>query len=369
MPDPDQTAGETFTYRIRREARGVVSWYRENWRDKRWFRWASIALLGLLTLWLLVWLLLARNLPDAETLLNYEPPLPTVVRGVDGEIVHSYARERRVQLQYKDFPAQLVNAYTSAEDETFWTHGGVDLTGLVGAVFDYATKLGSGERAKGGSTITQQVAKNILLGNEYSVTRKLKEMILARRIESVLSKREIMELYLNEIPLGRRSFGVQAASRAYYGKDVGELKLHEMAFLAILPKAPEKYGRSRFESEAVGRRNFVLDVMAEDGHITAAQAADAKAQPLGLISQQPELRSVDAGYFLEEVRRRLIERYGEQAEEGPHSVYAGGLWVRTSLDPQMQTAAQRALRAGLIRFSAGRAWHGPIATINPTRAT
>jgi penicillin-binding protein 1A len=283
MAETEQTAGESFSYRIRREAHGVVAWCRQSWREKPWFRWASIALLGLATLWLLVWLLLARGLPDAETLLDYEPPLPTVVRGVDGEIVHSYARERRVQLQYKDFPAQLVNAYTSAEDETFWTHGGVDITGTLNAVFDYATKIGSGSRAVGGSTITQQVAKNILLGNEYSVTRKLKEMILARRIEGVLTKREIMELYLNEIPLGRRSFGVQAASRAYFDKDVGDLKLPEMAFLAILPKAPEKYGRAANVSEAIARRNFVLDVMAENGHITEAQAAEAKAQPLGLV--------------------------------------------------------------------------------------
>jgi len=365
MAETDQTAGESFTYRIRREARGALDWYREAWREKRWVRWASWAALALALLWALVWFLLARGLPDAKTLLDYEPPLPTMVRGADGEIVHSYARERRVQLQYKDFPAQLVNAYTSAEDETFWTHGGIDITGTLNAVFDYATKLGSGQRAVGGSTITQQVAKNILLGNEYSITRKLKEMILARRIESVLSKREIMELYLNEIPLGRRSFGVQAASRAYFNRDVGELELHQMAFLAILPKAPERYGRARYADEALARRNFVLDVMAENGHVTEAQAAAAKAMPLGLITQQPEVRSADAGYFLEEVRRRLIERYGEQAEDGPHSVYAGGLWVRTSLDTEMQSAARNALRAGLIRFSGGRAWHGPIATIDP----
>src|SRR6187402_2765838 len=154
MAETDQTAAEPFHYRIRREARGVVAWFRESWRDKRWFRWASIALMGLAILWLLAWVLLARGLPDAETLLDYEPPLPTVVRGVDGAIVHSYARERRVQLQFKDFPAQLVNAYTSAEDRTFWTHGGIDIPGFAGAVFDYATKLGSGQRAKGGSTIT-----------------------------------------------------------------------------------------------------------------------------------------------------------------------------------------------------------------------
>ncbi len=365
MADTDLTAGENFKYRIRRDTHGAINWFRENWRDKRWFRWGAMALAALLALWIIVWAVLVRGMPDASALLKYEPPLPSVVRGIDGEIVHTYARERRVQLQFKDFPTQLVNAYTSAEDETFWTHGGVDFTGTLNAVFDYASKLGSGDRAVGGSTITQQVAKNILLGNEYSVTRKLKEMILARRIEDVLTKREIMELYLNEIPLGRRSFGVQAASRAYFDKDVGELDLHEMAFLAILPKAPERYGRERFRDQGIARRNFVLDVMADNGHITAAQAASAKALPLGLIKQQPEPRSADAGYFLEEVRRQLIERYGEQAEDGPHSVYAGGLWVRTSLDTEMQSAAQKALRDGLMRFGGGRAWHGPIATIDP----
>ncbi len=141
------------------------------------------------------------------------------------------------------FPDPMINAYLAAEDKTFWTHGGVDITGFAGAVFDYVTKIGTGERAKGGSTITQQVAKNILVGDEYSITRKLKEMLLARRIEGVLTKQQILELYLNEIPLGRRSFGVQAASRAYFDKDVAELKLNEAAFLAILPKAPERYGR------------------------------------------------------------------------------------------------------------------------------
>ena len=366
MADHDLTASENFKYRIRRDTSGALTWFRENWRDKRWFRWTTILLGVLLALWIVVWALLVRGLPDARALVDYEPPLPTMVRGADGSIVHSYARERRVQLQYKDFPAQLVNAYTSAEDETFWTHGGIDYTGVIGAVIDYVSKLGSGQRAVGGSTITQQVAKNILLGNEYSLTRKAKEMILARRIESVLTKRDIMELYLNEIPLGRRSFGVQAAARAYFNKDVGDLALHEMAFLAILPKAPEKYGRASGAQEALARRNFVLDVMADNGHITAAQAAAAKAMPLGLQRQQPDVRLADAGYFLEEVRRQLIARYGEQAEDGPNSVYAGGLWVRSSLDTEMQSAAQKSLRDGLIRFSAGRAWSGPIATLNPS---
>ncbi len=366
MADTDPTATTTWKGRLRRED-GPLARLGAAWRGRPGLRRLAYGLAAVVVLAIGAWTLLARDLPDAERLLSYEPPLPSVVRGIDGEIVHTYARERRVQLQFKDFPTQLVNAYTSAEDETFWTHGGVDLTGTLNAVFDYASKMGSGERAVGGSTITQQVAKNVLLGDEYSVTRKLKEMILARRIENVLTKREIMELYLNEIPLGRRSFGVQAAARAYFDKDVDELDLHEMAFLAILPKAPERYGRARNRQLALARRNYVLDQMADNGHITAAEAAAARARPLGLIAQRPEARSADAGYFLEEVRRQLIDRYGEQAEDGPQSVYGGGLWVRTSLDVPMQDAARDALRAGLLRYHGGRGWHGPVATIDPDK--
>jgi penicillin-binding protein 1A len=232
-------------------------------------------------------------------------------------------------------------------------------------VVDYVSKLGSGQRAKGGSTITQQVAKNVLLGDEYSVTRKLKEMIVARRIEATLNKRQILELYLNEIPLGRQSFGVQAASRAYFNKDVGELQLHEVAFLAILPKAPERYGRAKHAALAFERRNYVLDQMVDNGWATPAQAAAAKARPLGLAPNRTTTYSRAVGYFTEEVRRRLIEQYGENAEDGPNSVYAGGLWVRTSLDLKMQEAARDALRAGLLRYHGGQGWKGPDRSSRP----
>nr|MCU0949243.1 transglycosylase domain-containing protein [Porphyrobacter sp.] len=350
-------------YRVNRDIGAALAWFRERWRQSLLFRLIAGAFAAFFVLWVAVFVWLASDLPEAEALLTYETPLPTVVRGYDGEIVHSYARERRVQLQYADFPEQLIEAYLSAEDKTFFSHGGVDFLGTANAVFDYATKLGSGERAVGGSTITQQVAKNLLLGDEYSVTRKLKEMILAGRIEGVLTKQEILELYLNEIPLGRRSFGVQAASRAYFDKDVDALELHEMAFLAILPKAPERYGRKGQEQAALERRNFVLQQMEANGFITGSERRAAAALPLGLVTQRRE-RSVDAGYFLEEVRRELIDRFGETAEKGPNSVYAGGLWVRTSLDPEMQVAARDALREGLMRYHGGRAWAGPIATID-----
>lgn len=367
----DESNSEPAHYRIRRDAQGAFAWVhqifaraKDKWRESRLFRWASMALGALLVLWVVAWFALARNLPDAEMLLDYQPPLPTMVRGIDGGIVDSYARERRVQLQFGDFPRPMINAFLSAEDKTFWSHGGIDYTGFLGAVFDYVTKFGSGQRAKGGSTITQQVAKNILVGDEYSITRKLKEMILARRIEGVLTKQQILELYLNEIPLGRQSFGVQAASRAYFDKDVGDLQLHEAAFLAILPKAPERYGRAKYAKMALERRNFVLDKMVANDFISRQKADAAKAMPLGLIARRSTQKTVDAGYFLEEVRRELIKQFGEKAEDGPNSVYAGGLWVRTSLDPRLQTAARDSLRTGLMRFQGGRAWTGPIARID-----
>ena len=361
----DTQTTESFTYRIRRDAGSLWARMRELWRGNKWVRRLGILVGAGLLLLGAFWIWLAHDLPDAESLAEYETSLPTMVRGVDGEIVGTYARERRVQLEFVDFPRPLINSFLAVEDETFWTHGGVDLTGTINAALDYATKMGSGTRAVGGSTITQQVAKNILLGDEYSITRKLKEMILARRIESVLTKPEILTLYLNEIPLGRRSFGVQAAARAYFDKDVAELDLHEMAFLAILPKAPERYGRAANEQQAIARRNFVLDAMVDNEYATPEAAAEAKRKPLGLVrSAKSQYATADAGYFMEEVRRQLIEQFGETSEAGPNSVYGGGLWVRTSLDTELQTAARDSLRAGMMRYHSGKGWRGPIATVD-----
>ncbi|MHA7818455.1 MAG: penicillin-binding protein 1A [Erythrobacter sp.] len=362
LPPQEMPTLDYIRYRLNRDVSGTLSWFGEKWRSSLLFKLGALAAAAGLAVLLAIWFWLASDLPEAESLVEYQTPLPTVVRGADGEIVHSYARERRVQLQFADFPDTLVEAYLSAEDKTFFSHGGVDYTGTANAVFDYLNPSRTG-RAVGGSTITQQLAKILLLGDEYSVTRKLKEMILAGRIEEVLSKEEILELYLNEIPLGRRSFGVQAASRAYFDKDVGELDLHEAAFLAILPKAPERYGRRGQEDAALERRDFVLRQMEENGFITEAERAAAAAQPLGLVTQRTE-RSADAGYFLEEVRRQLIEDFGETSEDGENSVYAGGLWVRTSLDVEMQNAARDALRRGLLRYHGRRGWSGAIATID-----
>lgn len=346
-----------------REGVGAVrTLFAANWH-RRWFRWLSYggaaALLSLFALWFFV----IRGLPDASTLVNYQPPLPTIVRDVDGVPTHSFARERRVQLDYNEFPPLLVRSFMAAEDRTFFSHGGVDYPGFFGAVFDYVTKIGSGERARGGSTITQQVAKNILLGDEYSITRKLKEIIVAYRIEGALTKQQIMTLYLNEIPLGRQSFGVQAAARAYFDKDVGELTLPEMAFLATLPKAPERYGRRGQEQAAIARRNYVLNEMLRNGWISEAQRAAAAAAPLGLIDRRAEQFQAVGGYYMEEVRRELIDRFGENATDGPHGVYTGGLWVRTAYNGRLQAVAEQSMRAAMLRYHGNRGWSGPLGTI------
>ena len=335
----------------------------EQWRDtarrlwtRRWTKLAAIVI-GLPVLaYILLWLLFARGLPSADTLLTYQPPLPSNLRGVDGEPVQTFARERRVQLKYDEFPPALIEAFISAEDRTFFRHGGIDYPGLFGAVFDYISKVGSGARAKGGSTITQQVAKNLLIGNEYSVTRKIKEAFLARRIEHVLTKQQILELYLNQIFLGRNSYGVQAAARAYFDKDVDQLALPEMAYLAVLPKAPNNYSPERFSKRAIERRNYVLNEMERNGFITHEQHVAAAAAPLGTIRGSGSVIRNIGGYFVEEVRRELVQRYGEKTEKGPNGVYTGGLWVRTSINVPMQHAAETALRDALVRYDRGRGW-------------
>ena len=341
--------------------RGWRDEVRRLWAFRSW-RWSGYALWSAALFCMLIWFFFARGLPSADALLAYQPPLPTNVRGNDGEPIAEFARERRVQLSYGEFPPILVNAFISAEDKTFFSHPGVDVGGLAGAVWDYATKLGSGRRAKGGSTITQQVAKNLIVGDDYSIARKVREAILAFRIEGALSKQQILELYLNQIFLGRNAFGVQSASRAYFRKDVGDLTLPEVAYLAILPKAPSNYTVERNADRATERRNYVLQKMVENGFITAAQSRVAAIAPLGVVPRYAPRPSV-GGYFMEAVRRDLITRYGEKAEDGANSVYAGGLWVRTSYDSKVQDAAEGALRDGLVRYEAAQGWRGRISKI------
>ncbi|MGL4543485.1 MAG: penicillin-binding protein 1A [Polymorphobacter sp.] len=327
------------------------------------WRWLLVAFVALLALAGVATLLVLRNLPDSGDLASYTPPLPSTVRAADGTVLTSFSRERRIFLPYADMPPLLIQAYLSAEDKTFFTHSGLDYAGIAAAVLTNVKALGSDKRPVGASTITQQVAKNLLLNNDVTFARKIKEAVLARRLEAALTKPQILELYLNQIFLGRNSYGVEAAAQAYFGKSVSQLDLAQMAYLAILPKAPSNYNPVGNHDRAVARRNWVLGQMAANGYITAAQRDTARAQPLVAIRNIVPVKSRLGDYFLEDVRRELIARFGETEADGPNSVYGGGLWIRTSIDPVIQAAAEKAMRDGLVRYDRARGWRGAAGRI------
>jgi penicillin-binding protein 1A len=327
------------------------------WWARSWVRWIAWAAAALFVIFAAVWIYFASTLPSSQYLLSYQPPLPTNIRGYNGEPVQTFARERRVDLSYDEIPPLVVHAFISAEDKDFFHHHGIDYTGFTKAVFNYVTHLGRGGRVAGGSTITQQVAKYLLKDSSYNVGRKIREAILAFRLEDTLTKQQILELYLNSIFLGRNAYGVQAAARAYFDKDVNELTLPEAAYLAVLPKAPANYDPVRETGRALARRNYVLREMYRNGYIAEDQWKSAASVPLGTIRYgSNEKFRQQGGYFMEEVRRELIKRFGANASDGPNSLYAGGLWVRTSMDPKQQDAAAQALRDGLVKFGGAAGW-------------
>jgi penicillin-binding protein 1A len=299
-----------------------------------------------------------RDLPDYQQLAHYEPAITTRVHAGDGRLLAEYATERRVFVPIQAIPKQLVNAFLSAEDKNFYSHHGIDPVSMVRAAITDFGRLRANRRPVGASTITQQVAKNMLLSNEISIERKVKEVLLATRIEAALPKDRILELYLNEIYLGAGAYGVAAAALTYFDKSLDELSLSEAAFLAGLPKAPNRYNPAHVPQAAQARRDWVLDRMVEDGAVTQAAAAEAQSQLLEVHHRQ-ETEQVNAPYFAEEVRRELITRYGEKV------LYGAGLSVRTSLDERLQAASDKALRDGLIAYEHKHGgWRGPVARID-----
>jgi penicillin-binding protein 1A len=301
---------------------------------------------------------LSRDLPNYDSLAKYEPPVMTRVHAADGQLVAEYAHERRLYLPIQAIPDRLKAAFISAEDKNFYQHAGLDYYGIARAMITNLASYGRGQRLVGASTITQQVAKNFLLTNEQSFDRKIKEAVLALRIEQAYSKDKILELYMNEIFLGLGSYGVAAASLAYYDKPVGDVTLAEAAYLAALPKGPNNYNPFRYPDRAKERRDWVIDRMVENGYATKAEGEAAKAEPLGVKSRVSQPRLFEADYFAEEVRRQLSEMYGEQ------TLYEGGLSVRTSLDPVIQVMARKAMMDGLVKFDENRGWRGPISHID-----
>jgi len=294
-----------------------------------------------------------KGLPDYQQLANYEPPVVTRIHAGNGALLAEYASEKRLFVPVEAIPPRLIHAFISAEDKAFYNHFGIDLRALARAIVTNIVNYGKGRRPVGASTITQQVTKNFLLTNEVSIDRKIKEAILSLRMERAFSKDQILALYLNEIYLGRGSYGVAAAALNYFDKSLGQLELPEIAYLAALPKAPNNYHPVRNFRAATIRRNWVLDEMQQNGYISQNEADAAKAVPLRMIGKSG-FDTAEAPYFTEEVRRQLISRFGET------SLYDGGLSVRTTLDPYLQQIADNALERGLEALDRRQGWRGPL---------
>src|SRR6201991_4972664 len=296
----------------------------------------------------------SKDLPDYSQLKDYEPPVMTRVHATDGSLLGEYAKERRLYLPIQAVPKLVINAFLAAEDKNFYEHGGIDYSGMARAALLFIQNYGSNRRPQGASTITQQVAKNFLLTNEVSFTRKIKEALLAMRIERTYSKDKILELYLNEIYLGLGAYGIAAASLVYFDKSVNELTIAEAAYLASLPKAPAALHPVRNHARAIERRNYVIDRLQENGWIKASDAEKARKDQLIVTNRANGAHTFAGEYFAEEVRRDIFERYGEK------KLYEGGLSVRTTLDPKLQMMARKTMAAGLVNYDEAQGYRGPV---------
>ena len=297
-----------------------------------------------------------RDLPDYRQLTNYSPPVTTRVHAGDGSLLAEYAVEKRSFVPVSSIPKQVINAFLSAEDKNYYQHPGIDIFGVLRALLTNLRNYGKGRRPVGASTITQQVAQNFLLTKEVSLKRKIREAIISFRMERIFSKDEILELYLNQIYLGFGSYGVAEAANNYFAKSLDQLILEEVAFLAALPKAPNNYNPRRYYNAAVGRRNYVIGRMVDDGYVTQESGDFAKEAVLQIVQPDKSPRT-DAPYFVETVRRDLSARYGDKA------LYEGGLSVRTTLDPRLQKIAKKELWDGLVAYDKRHGWRGPYSKL------
>ena len=294
---------------------------------------------------------ISSTLPDYKQLEKYEPAVTTRLFAGDGQLLMEYAAEKRLFVPVNKIPDRVKNAFIAAEDKHFYTHGGIDYLGIIRAVFNNLKNLGKGKRPAGASTITQQVAKNFFLSSEVSYIRKIKEAMLANRMNKAFTKDHILELYLNEIYLGNRSYGVAAAALNYFDKALDELEIEEAAYLAALPKGPNNYHPTKKYDAAIARRNWVISRMQEDGYITQEEAKAAQEKPL-IVTERKSGFLKDAEYYSEEVRRAISHNLGDDA------LYEGGLIVRTTVDPKIQTIATNAFRKGLLDYDLRHGWRG-----------
>ncbi|MDE8346926.1 MAG: PBP1A family penicillin-binding protein [Acidocella sp.] len=300
----------------------------------------------------------SSGLPSVETLKTYEPPLESRVYANNFQLVSDLGSQHRIYVPYNQIPPMVAQAFISAEDRLFWVEPGINPFSIIRAGLTDISRIGSGHRPLGASTITEQVVKNMLLDNHITFATKIKEAILAMRVSSVMTKKQVLTLYLNEIYLGNNSYGIAAAAQTYFDKPLSQLDLAQAASLAALPKAPSGYDPFLHPQDALARRNFVISRILADGDITQAQANAATAEPLLPRAGAEPLSVPDAGYFADAVRAELTQRFGQD------TVNQGGLIVHTSLSPHLQEAAVTALRNGLERYDRiYGGWHGLVAHV------
>ena len=299
-----------------------------------------------------------KDLPSIETLAEYKPPVMSRVHAGDGKLISEFRTEARVFVPIESVPKQLQHAFVAAEDQRFYSHNGFDEKGFARAMLSNVSNVLKGRRLEGGSTLTQQVAKNFLVGDERNVTRKIREVVIAGRIEKAMDKDTILELYLNDIYFGRGAYGVAAASLNYFGKPMKDLSLDQIAYLAVLPKAPNNYrvDDPKKKERALNRRAYVLTRMAEDGYTDKALAEAAKKTDIVVVDRFEGDEYLAAEYFVEEARKQIKSMYGDD------ELYEGGLSIRTTLDTRLQLAGREALRRGLERFDRRHGYRGPLAT-------
>tara|TARA_B100000686_G_scaffold39437_2_gene40836 strand:- start:921 stop:3284 length:2364 start_codon:yes stop_codon:yes gene_type:complete len=316
----------------------------------------SIFILALLFSFSTLWYF-SSGLPDYKILANYKPPISSRVHSGEGQLIAEYALQKRLFIPYDFIPKNVINSFLSAEDKNFFSHPGIDAKSITRAIIKNIKNIFSEKRLEGASTITQQVAKNFLLSNEVSLKRKIKEAILAFRIERAYSKERIMELYLNQIYLGQGTYGIGAASLEYFDKAVNDLNYEESALLAALPKAPSKYNPYKSIERAKIRRNFVLKNLYENLYINKDQYEDLKKKEIKIKKRKIKLLE-EANYYSEEVRRIVSNNYGYD------SLYKGGLSIRTPLNSNYQIKALNSLREGLQEYDRRHGWRGPITNLN-----
>ena len=312
----------------------------------------TILILTFFTIISILWVY-SNKLPDYKFLKNYKPPVSSKLYSGNGILVSDFSSEKRIFVPYEAIPNTIINSFLSAEDKNFFNHPGVDAKGIVRAVKNNIYNLINSKRLEGASTITQQVAKNFLLTNEVSFDRKIKEAILAFRIERALSKERILELYLNQIYLGEGSYGIASASLRYFNKSINELNYSEAAMLAALPKAPSRYNPYKNLELATYRRNLVLKNLFENNYINEETFNELSKSELEL-KKRKRIYLEDSRYFVEDVRKNVIETYGFD------KVYKQGFNIKTPLDLELQTLATQSLRKGLEEYDRRRGWRGAL---------